>query len=153
MFGTDRTQMRRVFIEAWRKRLAGEPGDPLEQIIASVIEQHPEYHDFMEKPDKVLEKDFTPEGGQSNPFLHLSMHLGLQEQISTNRPAGISSLNRQLILKCGDAHTAEHEMMECLGQMIDLRTLSERVAKLKSDPRAQRCLETIRERMQDKGNE
>jgi hypothetical protein len=118
MFGTDRTQMRRVFIEAWRKRLAGEPGDPLEQIIASVIEQHPEYHDFMEKPDKVLEKDFTPEGGQSNPFLHLSMHLGLQEQISTNRPAGISGLYRQLILKCGDAHTAEHEMMECLGQMI-----------------------------------
>ena len=118
MFGTDRTQMRRVYTEAWRKRLSGEPMEPLEQIIASVVEQHPEYHTLLKNPDKALEKDYTPEGGESNPFLHLSMHLGLQEQISTNRPAGISGLYRQLILKCGDPHAAEHEMMECLGQMI-----------------------------------
>jgi len=118
MFGTDRTKMRRVYTEAWRKRISGEPMEPLEQVIASVVEQHPEYHTFLEDPNEVLDKDFTPEDGQSNPFLHLSMHLGLQEQISTNRPAGISGLYRQLILKCGDVHTAEHEMMECLGQMI-----------------------------------
>lgn len=110
--------MRRVFTEAWRKRISGESMDPLEQIITSVIEQHPEYHAMLEKPDDALEKDYTPEGVQANPFLHLSMHLGLQEQISTDRPVGISGLYRQLVLKCGDAHTAEHEIMECLGQMI-----------------------------------
>ena len=118
MFGTDRTQMRRVYTEAWRKRLSGEPMEPLEQVIASVVERHPEYHRLLENPENTLEKDYTPEMGESNPFLHLSMHLGLQEQISTNRPTGITGLYRQLTLKCGDAHTAEHEMMECLGQMI-----------------------------------
>ncbi|MCP3868458.1 MAG: DUF1841 family protein [Gammaproteobacteria bacterium] len=118
MYGSDRTQMRRVYTEAWRKRLAGEPMDPLEQIIASVVEQHPEYHGLMEAPVKSLERDFLPDGGESNPFLHLAMHLSLQEQISTNRPAGVSGLYRQLTLKCGDAHTAEHKIMECLAQMI-----------------------------------
>ena len=88
--------------------------EPLEQMIAAVVEQHPEYHSMLEDPNQALERDFTPEGGESNPFLHLSMHLGIQEQVGTNRPAGIAGVYRQLTLKCGDVHTAEHKMMECL---------------------------------------
>ncbi len=92
--------------------------EPLEQMIAAVVEQHPEYHALLENPNDALEKDYTPEGGESNPFLHLSMHLGIQEQVGTNQPAGIAGVYRQLTLRCGDVHTAEHKMMECLGQMI-----------------------------------
>lgn len=118
MFTNDRTQMRKVFTEAWRKQQAGLPMEPLEQIIAQIIQQHPEYHQLLENPDAALDKDFLPEGGQTNPFLHLGMHISIQEQISTNRPAGIRELYQQLANKLGDTHEAEHQIMECLGRML-----------------------------------
>jgi hypothetical protein len=118
MFGDNRNEIRKVFTEAWRKQLAGEPMSPLEQLVAGVVAQHPEYHRLIENPEQALERDFLPEGGETNPFLHLGMHISLQEQISTDRPAGITLLYRQLTLRLGDAHEADHRMMECLGQML-----------------------------------
>ncbi len=118
MFGDDRTGMRRVFVEAWRKQQAGEAMEPLEQLIATVVRQHPEYHRLLERPDQTLDRDFLPEAGETNPFLHLGMHISLQEQIGSDRPAGITLLYRQLVLRTGDAHSAEHQIMECLGQML-----------------------------------
>ena len=110
--------MRRVFVEAWRKRRAGEPMEPLEQVIANIVQLHPEYHSMLERPEPVLDKDFMPEEGLSNPFLHMGMHISLQEQISTDRPTGIALLYQQLIGKIGDPHEVEHQMMECLGRML-----------------------------------
>jgi hypothetical protein len=118
MFTNDRTKMRRVFTEAWRKQQEGLPMEPLEQVIAQIVQQHPEYHRLMEKPDTALDKDFTPEGGQTNPFLHLGMHISIQEQIGTDRPAGIRTLYQQLAQRVGDSHEAEHRIMECLGRML-----------------------------------
>ncbi len=110
--------MRRVFVEAWRKQRTGEPMEPLEQVIAHIVQQHPEYHRMLETPEPILDKDFQPEGGLSNPFLHMGMHISLQEQVSTDRPAGITRLYQQIIGKIGDPHEAEHQMMECLGRML-----------------------------------
>ena len=118
MFGDDRTGMRRVFVEAWRKQQAGEAMEPLEQLIATVVRQHPEYHRLLEDPEAALDRDFLPEAGETNPFLHLGMHLSLQEQIGSDRPPGITPLYRQLVSQTGDAHRAEHRLMECLGQML-----------------------------------
>jgi hypothetical protein len=118
MFGNDRTQMRRVFTEAWRKQQAGEPLEPLEQVIVHIERQHPEYHRILEQPEQSLRQEFPPEAGNANPFLHLAMHLGLQEQIATDRPAGISALYQQLIRQTGDSHTADHRFMECLGTVL-----------------------------------
>lgn len=118
MFGNDRTQMRRFFTEAWRKASAGEELIPLEQLIADIVQQHPEYHALLENPDSALDKDFLPDLGETNPFLHMSMHISLQEQISTDRPSGIRQLYQQLVMRAGDSHEAEHRMMECLGQML-----------------------------------
>jgi len=118
MFTNDRTQMRKVFTEAWRKQQEGLPMEPLEKIIAQIVQQHPEYHKLIENPDTALDKDFLPEGGQTNPFLHLGMHISIQEQIGTNRPAGIRDLYQQLAHSVGDAHEAEHQIMECLGRML-----------------------------------
>ena len=117
MFGNDRTAMRRYFAEAWRRRQAGETLDPLQQIVSEVVRQHPEYHALIDQPD-ALHREFTPEQGQSNPFLHMGMHIGLQEQISTDRPAGIAALYREWIGRSGDPHAVEHQMMECLGEML-----------------------------------
>lgn len=117
LFGNDRTALRRHYLEAWRKLCAGEPMQPLEQQIAEVVRHHPEYHAMLES-DAALERDFTPEQGQSNPFLHMGMHIAIAEQLSTQRPAGIVEIYQSLQRKLGDHHEAEHQMMECLGQML-----------------------------------
>ncbi len=92
--------------------------EPMEKVVASIIQQHPEYHSMLEQHDLALERDFLPEAGESNPFLHMSMHISLQEQISTDRPPGITPSYRKLLVTTGDSHQADHMMMECLGRMI-----------------------------------
>jgi hypothetical protein len=92
--------------------------EPMEQLIAEIIHHHPEYHSLLEQADLAVERDFLPEMGEANPFLHLSMHVSLQEQISTDRPLGITAAYKQLVMNKADAHAAEHMMMECIGQMI-----------------------------------
>ena len=92
--------------------------EALEQLIAAIAVQHPEYHEILSKQDSNLDKDFTPEMGQTNPFLHMAMHISIQEQLGTQRPAGIIELYQALLSQFGDPHEVEHQMMECLGQMI-----------------------------------
>lgn len=118
MFGDNRTEIRRVFTEAWRKYRTGVERTPLERLIATIIEQHPEYQQLIENPDASLDRDFLPEGGETNPFLHLGMHISLQEQLATNRPSGIRTLYRRLASTIGESHEAEHRLMECLGRML-----------------------------------
>lgn len=117
MFGNDRNQLRRVFFDAWRAHKDGAPLDALQQVVVNIIGLHPEYHAMLRDVD-ALQKDFIPESGETNPFLHMSMHIALHEQISTDRPAGITSCYKQLCDKTGSAHEAEHAMMECLGEAI-----------------------------------
>jgi hypothetical protein len=118
MFGNDRRQMRRFFTAAWSKQKNGMSMEPMEQVVADIIRQHPEYHALLEQQDTALERDYLPEAGETNPFLHLSMHISLQEQISTDRPPGISAAYRRLLLGTGDAHAVDHMLMECLGRML-----------------------------------
>jgi len=114
----DRAALRRRYIEAWRKRRASLPLEPLEDQLATVIEQHPEYQPVVEDAVGALARDYTPEGGQSNPFLHMGLHLAIRDQVSTNRPAGIAGLHAELCRRTGDPHEAEHRMIECLGEAL-----------------------------------
>ena len=116
IFGQDRGELRRMYAEAWKKRCDKLPMSPLETQIADVIELHPEYHDDVTADD--LDRDYLPDGGQSNPFLHMGLHLGIREQVSTDRPAGIAAVYRGLATQAGDAHAAEHEMIECLAEAL-----------------------------------
>jgi hypothetical protein len=118
MFGGERDQMRQVFFEAWRKQQNGEAMQPLEQMIAGVAQQHPEYHALLNDREDGVSREFRPEAGESNPFLHMAMHISLLEQVSTDRPAGIGELYRRLCQRLGESHEAEHRMMECLGRML-----------------------------------
>ena len=118
LFGQNRDQLRNYYLETWQKAQQGQPLQPLEKMISDVIAQHPEYHTFLEQGEEAMGKDFTPEMGESNPFLHMGMHIAILEQISTNRPSGISATYQQLTRKTGDAHEAEHKVMECLGSML-----------------------------------
>lgn len=118
MFGHDRTALRRFYAESWRKACNNEPLEALEQQIAAVIGEHPEYQPLLDSANTELERDFAPESGQSNPFLHMGLHLALREQLGTGRPTGIRELWPRLLKKHGDAHAVEHRMMECLGQAL-----------------------------------
>lgn len=114
----DRSSLRRSYVEAWRKRREGAPLEPLEHQIADVVELHPEYHAVLEQGGDALQRDYAPEAGQSNPFLHMGMHLAIREQVSTNRPAGIAAIHAALAARLGSVHEAEHRMIECLGEAL-----------------------------------
>jgi len=117
LFTQDRTRMREMFFSAWNKHLQEKPLEPMEKQIVSLLLDHPEYHNLGENPD-AIDKDFTPEHGELNPFLHLSLHLALREQVGTDRPKGIADVTRSLLLKHNDGHTVEHLMIECLGEFL-----------------------------------
>ncbi|MBK5939722.1 DUF1841 family protein [Halochromatium roseum] len=119
MFSQDRDQLRQAYLTAWRKAQAGEPLEPVERQIVEVASQHPEYHALLEQGEAVIGREWRPEGGESNPFLHMALHIALQEQVSTDRPAGIQRLYQGMIRHClGDVHEAEHRMLECLAEAI-----------------------------------
>jgi len=118
LFGQNRDQLRRFYIEAWRKFQKKEPLQPLEAMIAEVVALHPEYHALLGDEEKAIGQDFSAENGQTNPFMHMGMHLGLREQLTTRRPAGIDAIYDKLVKRLGDPHEAEHHMIECLGQAM-----------------------------------
>ena len=118
MFGQDRTQLRQIFFSAWHKFRHEEKLEPLEQVIVNIIQLHPEYHTFLEDEETNIERDYLPEMGETNPFLHMSMHIAIQEQLSTQRPAEILDIYQQLLKKFHDPHEVEHKIMDCLAEMI-----------------------------------
>jgi hypothetical protein len=118
LFGQDRNQLRRVFFSAWQKYKSQQAMEPLEQIIANVIAMHPEYHHYFDDETVSLDRDFLPEAGQTNPFLHIGLHISIHEQLSVDQPVGISAIYQTLLSKHQDAHTVEHLFMDCLAEMI-----------------------------------
>jgi hypothetical protein len=118
MLTSDRVTMRRFFVTAWRKARSGEPLEPMERQIADTIRAHPEYHSLMEDADAALSQEFQTESGESKPFLHQSMNIAIQEQVATDRPPGIRGVYRRVLDTAGDAHEAEHRIMECLAQSL-----------------------------------
>ena len=116
MFG-NRDQLRSQFLDAWDKAQAGGTLNALETQIVTVIQEHPEYHHLFGDREHALQAEFPPEAGQTNPFLHLAMHLSIREQAATDRPAGIRAIYQRLGHKLGVLE-AEHLMLECLGQVL-----------------------------------
>lgn len=116
MFNPSREQVRQFFTEAWRKHRNAELISPLEAMAIDVIVQHPEYHGDLES-ENAVGADYTVERGKTNPFLHLSMHLAIAEQLSIDQPPGIKAAWEQL-QAVRDAHEAAHEIMESLGQVV-----------------------------------
>ena len=114
----DRDQARLVFVQTWQKVRQGSPLQPMEITIADVIVMHPEYQLLLSSPQKAYEAESVTESGAINPFLHMGMHIALREQVQTDRPNGIVDLYKDAIDRFGDVHAAEHQMMECLGEVL-----------------------------------
>ena len=118
MFKPSREQARLLFFETWRKYRQREILSGIETIALEVILMHPEYHDILADAERYLDKDYLPEAGDTNPFLHMSMHVAIKEQMSIDQPIGICKRFDLLRQKTGNEHDATHRIMECLAEMI-----------------------------------
>ena len=118
MFAPSQQDVRRFFCEIWRRQREGLPLDPMQAKAAHWVAQHPEYDGDLSDEAAALEAVFTVEDGRTNPFLHLSMHLSLVEQVDIDQPRGSRQAFELLRDRLGSAHDAHHQMMECLGEMI-----------------------------------
>ena len=118
MYNPTRSQARDFFFSAWAHYRAGSPLGDLERVAVEIIALHPEYHTLLEGRERNADRDYTPEQGQTNPFLHLGLHLEIAEQLATDRPGGIRGEFDRLRKKRGDAHEALHNVLECLGETI-----------------------------------
>jgi hypothetical protein len=115
MFEPTREQARNTFFEAWRKHRAGQPVSGIEALALEVILLHPEYHEALSHPERSRDKDYFDE---SNPFLHMSLHVALEEQLSIDQPPGIAGRFQALASRFHDRHEALHQALECLGETV-----------------------------------
>lgn len=118
MFTPSQNDVRTFFCTAWRKHVEGTPRDAMETLAAGWIAEHPEYHAAFLDLDTALATVYQVEEGQTNPFLHIAMHLSISEQCSIDQPRGIRAAVERLAARRGSLHTAHHEVMDCLGEMI-----------------------------------
>ena len=117
IFNPTRDQSRQFLFDLWEKQRAGGVLTPMESMALSVVLEHPEYHHVLDNRERHLERDWKPEGGETNPFLHIAMHLAVEEQLSIDQPPGIRAAVEALSVKLGP-HAARHEVMECVAEMV-----------------------------------
>jgi hypothetical protein len=118
MFNPTREQVRSFFFDAWKKYRDKTPLVGLESTAVEVILAHPEYREALEQPERHADREYTPEDGQSNPFLHMSLHLAVEEQLSIDQPPGIKAEFERIARAKQDRHEALHAVLECLGETL-----------------------------------
>lgn len=139
MFNPSRDQARRFFIDAWHKRITpGMVATPLELMAADIVALHPEYHGLLADAEKALSAEWRADSGQLNPFLHLSLHLAVEEQLSIDQPPGLRKAFSDLLMRRPDRHEALHDVLECLGETVW------KAQRDRSPPDGQAYLECVR---------
>ncbi len=118
LYGSQRQDTREVFFLAWHKYTHDLPLEGAEQTIVRVALEHPEYHAVLADRDTYADRDYPPDQGQTNPFLHLGMHVAIEDQLAIDQPPGIRRRYQTLLTRVGDAHEAQHRLMDCFGEML-----------------------------------
>ncbi len=118
LFNPSRDQVREFFFALWAKSREGGALTPLESQALAVVMEHPEYHAVLGDPERYRSREWPPEGGEMNPFLHLSLHLAIEEQVSIDQPPGIRAALERLAARRGSAHEARHAALECLAEQV-----------------------------------
>lgn len=118
MFAPTQEDVRRFFCEVHARRREGLPLDAMQTKAAVWVDAHPEYAEVLSDVEAAVTQVYDVESERPNPFLHLSMHLSLSEQVDIDQPAGIRQATQALAERTGSLHEAHHHMMECLGRMV-----------------------------------
>lgn len=144
LFSQDRSELRRFYLEVWRKVRAGLPLAPMEQMVAEVVSEHPEYQPLLEDGEQILGREYRAEQGETNPFLHMALHIALREQATTDRPSGINRIHSALSRHFGGRIEAEHRMMDCLAEAL---WSAQRYNALPDETAYMACLESLAHRI------
>ncbi|MDN5871521.1 MAG: DUF1841 family protein [Nitrococcus sp.] len=144
LFSQDRSELRRFYLEAWRKARARLPMAPVEQMIAEVVAEHPQYHPLLEDETQILRREYRPENAETNPFLHMGLHIALREQATTDRPLGIHRIHGALSRHYAGRTEAEHRMMDCLAEAL---WSAQRHNALPDEAAYMACLESLARRI------
>lgn len=115
MFNPSRDEVRELFFRAWKSYREGVPVAGMEGLALDVILQHPEYHALLSDPERHRDRDYVDE---ANPFLHMSLHMALEEQLSIDQPPGIRGRWEALLQRAGERHEALHHALECLAETV-----------------------------------
>ncbi len=118
MFTHDRKNMREVFFRAWQHYRDEIPLEGVEQLIVTIAQRHPEYQPILNDAQRYADRDYAPQLGETNPFLHMGMHIAIAEQLSIDQPRGVRAHFRAILARTGDEHETEHRMMDCMGEML-----------------------------------
>lgn len=118
LFNPSRDEVRQFFFDAWSKFSQQKVLTDLEKMAVAIMHLHPEYHEILNRPEQFLQQAYYPEMGETNPFLHMSLHLSIQEQISINQPPGITQAYGKLCAHYQEEHAAQHALLECLAETI-----------------------------------
>lgn len=118
MFQPTRDESRLFLFDLWDKYRAGQPLAGVETLAIEIVLEHTEYHALLDNRERYLHRDYLPENGESNPFLHLMLHLTVVEQVSIDQPPGVRARYEKLLKKHGDKMTAQHDVMVCLAEEI-----------------------------------
>lgn len=118
LFNPSRDEVRQFFFDAWQKFSQQQALTDLEKMAVGIMHAHPEYHTLLDQPEHYLQQAYYPEMGETNPFLHMSLHLSIQEQISINQPPGITQAYGKLCTRYREEHEAQHALLECLAETI-----------------------------------
>lgn len=118
LFQNDRDEMRRFFVQSWRRRQAGEPLEALQELICQVVEMHPEYQYLLRDEQTALGSDYPATGDGGNPFLHMALHISVREQLASAQPPELAEVHRRLSGELGDDHAAEHLIIEALAETL-----------------------------------
>ncbi len=114
----DRGSTREVFFRAWRHYSDGKPLEGVERVLVAVALRHPEYHALLDDPQEHLGRDYSPIAGETNPFLHMGLHIAIEEQLALDEPRGIRNIYQTLLARNPDEHAVQHDIMECLGEWL-----------------------------------
>ena len=118
MFTPTRDEARQFFFDTWARHRRGEALEGLQRTALAIVLMHPEYEPWLDHPERYLRRDFPPEAGDPNPFLHLALHLAVAEQLSIDQPPGIARRYRRLLQRTSSEHDALHALLECLAETI-----------------------------------
>lgn len=141
ILGNQRENYRAVFFNAYKKYQKKLPLEPLEKQLLQIILDHPHYH-FIFENEQNQKNDAWDKQLKENPFLHMSLHISIRDQLAMDQPKGILAIYHDLVLKVGDTHEAEHLMMQIL-----VNTLREMMEKNMSDFDEELYLNAIRQKL------
>lgn len=114
MYTNNRDTYRQTFANTWQKHLKGTTLDAVESELLAVILLHPEYHSLFDSAQKE-KQEFIPE---ENPYIHMSLHMAIREQIRMDKPLGTKEIYNNLQKIKQNPHEVEHIMMTVMAKLL-----------------------------------